>query len=175
MLSTFKGVKINMKFKIKKPVISLFFLLSTSAVIYAENPPVQSPERLIRSVYSEHQPWKKKTIILQDKDSLARYFDEQLSELILKENECVKTTRELCNLDFDPIMDAQDFEATKPDLKIIKVQSKVDSLSYKVTFTNISKRTLIYQLCDANNGWKICDIVYPDGNTLKSILSKKID
>lgn len=164
-----------MKFNIKKLVIGVFFLLSTSAVIYAASPPVQSQEGLIRSVYSQHQPWKKKTIIFQNKEGLARYFDEPLSELILKENECVKKTRELCNLDFDPIMGAQDFEATKPDLKIIKVQSKVDGLSYKVTFTNISKQTLIYQLCNTNYGWKICDIVYPDGNTLKNILSKKTE
>ena len=90
----------------------------------------------------------------------------------MKDDECVKREQGVCNLDFDPIYDAQDFEKEMTNLQIAAVVGQPDL--FNVTFTNLGTRTLVYRLTNTPSGWRISDIKYPEGPSLKEILSREI-
>jgi hypothetical protein len=148
--------------------ISLVFI---SAACFAETKN-SSPEELIRSLYRFHQPWKEQANWFGDKRTLSKYFDKELTDLFLKDAECEKQQEGVCNLDFDPIYDAQDFDEKPINLQITAVAGQPDS--FKATFTNLGPRTLVYRLTNTPSGWRISDIKYAEGLSLKKLLSQEI-
>ena len=62
------------------------------------------------------------------------WHDKELTALFIKDAECGKLEQGVCNLDFDPVYDAQDFEKTT-NLQIAAVVGQPDL--FNVTFTNI--------------------------------------
>jgi hypothetical protein len=79
----------------------------------------------------------------------------------MKDDECVKREDGVCNLDFDPIYDAQDFEKKTTNLQSAPVAGQPDF--FNVTFTNLETRTLVYRLTKTPSGWRISDINIPRG------------
>jgi hypothetical protein len=144
----------------------------TSAVCFGADTKTSSPEDFIRSLYHFHQPGKETPDWFGDKQTLSKYFDKELTALFLKDDECAKREQGVCNLDFDPIYDAQDFEKETTNLQITAVVGQPDL--FNVTFTNIGTRTLVYRLTNTPSGWRISDIKYPEGSSLKEILSLEI-
>jgi len=151
------------------------FLISAvlaSAIAFGADTKSGSAEDFIRSLYQFHQPGKETPDWFGDKNTLSKYFDKDLTELFLKDDECAKREEAVCNLDFDPIYDAQDFDKETTNLKIAAVADQHDWFS--VTFTNLGTRTLVYKLANTPEGWRISDIKYPEGLSLKEILSREI-
>jgi hypothetical protein len=147
-------------------------LVFTSAACFGANTKKSSAEDFLRSLYRFHQPGKDTRDWFGDKQTLSKYFDKELTALFIKDDECVKREHGVCNLDFDPIYDAQDFEKKTTDLQIAPVVGQPDLFS--VTFTNLGTRTLVYKLTNTTSGWRISDIKYPEGPSLKEILSREI-
>ena len=150
--------------------ISLVF---ASAACFGADTKKSSPEDFIRSLYHFHQPGRDTPDWFGDKQTLSKYFDKELTALFIKDDECAKREQGVCNLDFDPIYDAQDFDKETTDLKIAAVEGQSDS--FNVTFTNLGTRTLVYKLTNTLDGWRISDIKYPEGPPLKEILSRPIE
>jgi hypothetical protein len=148
--------------------ISLVF---TSAACFGADTKKSSPEDFLRSLYRFHQPWTEQRSWFDNKQTLSKYFDKELTALFIKDDECKKREQGICNLDFDPIYDAQDFEKTT-NLQIAAVAGQPDL--FNVTFTNLGTRTLVYKLTNTPSGWRISDIKYPEGPSLKEILSREI-
>jgi hypothetical protein len=67
--------------------ISLVF---TSAVCFGADTKTSSPEDFIRSLYHFHQPGKETPDWFGDKQTLSKYFDQELTALFLKDDECAK-------------------------------------------------------------------------------------
>jgi hypothetical protein len=151
-------------------VISLVF---TSAACFGGDEKKSSPEDFLRSLYRFHQPGKDTPDWFADKQTLSKYFDKELTALFIKDDECVKREQGVCNLDFDPIYDAQDFDKETTNLQIVVVEGQPDS--FNVTFTNLGARTLVYKLTNTPGGWRISDIKYSEGPSLKEILSQEIE
>lgn len=149
--------------------VSLVFI---SAACFGADTKKSSPEDFIRSVYRFHHPWGKQRFWFDDKRTLSKYFDKELTALFIKDDECKKREQGVCNLDFDPIYAAQDFDEKTTNLQIAAVVGQPDL--FKVTFTNLGTRTLVYRLTDTPSGWRISDIKYPDEPSLKEILSREI-
>ena len=149
--------------------ISLVFI---SAACFGAETKDSSPEDFIRSVYRFHQPWGKQASWFDDKRTLSKYFDKELTSLFMKDDECKKREQGICNLDFDPIYDAQDFDEKTTDLQIAAVVGQPDL--FNVTLNNLGTRTLVYRLTNTASGWRIGDIKYPEGPSLKEILSSEI-
>jgi len=152
---------------------ALFILLIfTSAACFGADTKKSSPEDFIRSLYRFHQPGRDTPDWFGDKQTLSKYFDKELTALFIKDDECAKREQGVCNLDFDPIYDAQDFEKETTNLQIAAVAGQPDL--FNVTFTNLGTRTLVYRLTNTPSGWRISDIKYPEGPSLKEILSGEI-
>jgi len=144
----------------------------TSVVCFGGETKKSSPEDFIRSLYRFHQPGKDTPDWFANKRTLSKYFDKELTNLFIKDDECKKREQGVCNLDFDPIYDGQDFEKETTNLQIAAVAGQPDLFS--VTFTNLGTRTLVYRLTNTSAGWRISDIKYPEGLSLKEILSREI-
>ena len=149
--------------------ISLVFI---STACFGAETKKSSPEDFIRALYRFHKPGRDTQDWFGDKQTLSKYFDKELTALFIKNYECEKREQGVGNLDFDPIYDAQDFEKETTNLRIAPAPDEPDL--FNVTFTNLGTRTLVYRLTNTPNGWRISDINYPEGPSLKEILSHEI-
>ena len=112
--------------------------------------------------------WKHSTLIEQPKGILSLYFTDELVELILKDRKCVRETHEICNLDFDPIFASQD-----PGAESLQISEPDENKRIYVRFTyppNGEKISLMYEVQKTNRGWRIKDIIYKDGPSLRKLL-----
>lgn len=112
-----------------------------------------------------------KPLLSQPRQVLARYFDDRLVRLLLKEQACLaQHTGEVCHLEFNPIFASQD-----PGAARLKIASSTP-VQVEVQFTYPSDRStvrLVYRMVQTRSGWRIDDIRYPGTKTsLKSLLSQ---
>lgn len=113
-----------------------------------------------------------KSLVEQPREVLTKYFDDNLTALLLKDRACVNKTGELCNLDYSPLWAAQDpaaaqlkvLDASKPGIVIVKFRQPAEKknveLSYRMTKTKL--------------GWRISDITERSYGSLVSNLSRKL-
>jgi hypothetical protein len=165
--------------KHKGLVIVLLTMVASSAVAAGDE-----PEELIRALYKAHRPWEHKALNLRSRAVLSKYFSLELTKLFLKnaqvERDCPKG--DLCGLDFDPILDAQDFddhldfklhitEATPPQTGRFEARFKLFNEEKPE-----QERVLVFQLVQLKNGWRIDDIIYPNDNTsLKAVITALVN
>jgi len=109
-----------------------------------------------------------KPLLSQPRRILARYFDDTLVRLLLKEQACLaQHIGEVCNLDFNPIFASQD-----PGAAGLKIESSTPA-QVEVQFTYPSDRStvrLVYRMVHTRSGWRIHDIRYPASKTSLSAL-----
>lgn len=113
-----------------------------------------------------------KPLTEQEGAVLLRYFDRELTSLLVDDHRCAVTTGELCNLDFDPIFASQDSAAT--DLSIRSLANNTVAVEFTYPSSG-EKIRLEYRLTKNENGWRIGDILYPGMSkaTLKQLLARK--
>ena len=102
-----------------------------------------------------------------------RYFDDELLKLYLKDKREAKG--EVGRLDGDPLYNAQDIQITDFSISEPKITGGPSRTGMNavvtVRFKNIGKPTRVeYVLRQTVHGWKISDIRYDDGSSLKKIL-----
>lgn len=153
-------------------ILVLFMLFSGFVYSEANNKSSNNPENIIFKLYKEHLPQNGKELSFDDEKTLNRYFVHDLTALFLRNAECVNRTHEVCNLNMDPVYDAQDYDSSPLNLKVKKINSQNSSLRFRVTFTNLGRRTVVYELKKATSVWRINDIIYPSGHSLREMLSQ---
>src|SRR5438552_18183793 len=157
----------------KALVLALLTVVASSAVAAEDG-----PEEVIRALHRAHRPWEHKELNLRNRAVLSKYFSPELTKLFLKnaqlERDCPKG--DLCGLEFDPIIGAQDFddhldfklhitEATPPQTGRFEARSKLFN-------EEKPEKTVVFQLVQLKNGWRIDDIIYPDDNaSLRAVLT----
>ena len=156
-------------------ILGLLTVVASSAVAAEDR-----PEEVIRALYKAHRPWEHKELNIRSRAVLSKYFSPELTKLFLKnaqvERDCPKG--DLCGLNFDPILDAQDFddhldfklhitEATPPQTGRFEARFKLFNDEKPE-----HERVLVFQLVQLKNGWRIDDIIYPNDNTsLKEVIT----
>jgi hypothetical protein len=159
----------------KAVVIALITVVMSSAVAIGDG-----PEEVIRALYKAHRPWEHKELNLGNRAVLSKYFSPALTKLFLKnaqlERDCPKG--DLCGLDFDPILGAQDYdehlnfelhitEATPPQTGRFEARFKLFNEEKAE-----QEQVLVFQLVQLKNGWRIDDIIYTKDNaSLKAIIA----
>jgi hypothetical protein len=127
-----------------------------------------SPKDLIAQLYQAH---RSKHDPLDETALLDRYFDPALLQLYLKDKR--EAQGEVGRLDGDPLYNAQDMEIK--DFSVSAPEMAGGEARVRVNFKNLDKPTrLVYMLSRTANGWKISDIRYDDGSSLKKILEGKL-
>lgn len=165
--------------KHKALILALLAVIALSAVAAGDG-----PEEVIRSLYQAHRPWQHKELNLGNRAVLSKYFSPELTKLFLKnaqvERDCPKG--DLCGLDFDPILGAQDFdEHLNFSLRITETTPpQTGRFEARFKLFNEAKaeqeQILVFQLVQLKNGWRIDDIIYTKDNaSLKAVLTAILD
>ena len=114
-----------------------------------------------------------KPLLQEEVSVLRRYFDQELTSLLVKDRKCIAQTGEICNLDFDPIFASQDPAAA--DLTIRPAPNNMVEVEF-IYPSNGEKVRLEYRMVKNQAGWRISDIRYPglSDATLKQLLARKL-
>jgi uncharacterized protein DUF3828 len=131
------------------------------------NGPVPSAEKVVADLYKAHDGKADPLQYPRSKNLLGAYFDKGLLSLFLKDQS--ESQGEVGKLDFDPLYDAQDFEIKS--LAVVKINESKGSAQVAATFKNMGRsKKILFSLSNGVQGWRISDIKYGDGRTLKGIL-----
>jgi hypothetical protein len=156
------------------PLIGLLFLAASFCFIAggsaaAQNAPARrlSPNALVADLYRAHSRKRGPFFQTRSRALLDKYFEKSLADLIWKD--AVTAKGEVGALDGDPLYDAQDF-----DIKNFAIGKPVyadGKAKVVVTFQNFGKnKTIVFILVNGRAGWRIYDIDWSDGSTLRKIL-----
>ncbi len=127
-----------------------------------------SPKDLVAQLYQAH---RSKHDPLDETALLGRYFDPALVKLYL--NDKREAMGEVGRLDGDPLYNAQDIEIK--DFSVSAPEMAGGEARVAVNFKNFGKPTrVVYMLSRTANLWKISDVHYDDGSSLKKILEGKL-
>ena len=100
---------------------------------------------------------------------LRQFLTPELAKLLQQDRKCAARTHEICRMNFMPLWASQDPGAT--ELKIVNgshVGEVVVSFIYPSTQEKVSLR---YVMVNHGKGWRVSDILYAEGVSLKKILS----
>lgn len=148
----------------------MFLLINCACARSAESLRSASPEEFVLNLYREYVAEYDKVYWFDDKEKLLRYFDSNLTELLLQDEQCKEKFQEICKLDYDPIIDAQDLDFKYKVNFEAKAKVIDNIMRCEVVFENITKRLIVYELKQTENGWRIADIKYSDGRSLTRLL-----
>lgn len=145
-------------------LVLLVLPYTPSAVTAAELSAHDLVAQLYQAHRSKHDP-------LDETQLLGRYFDAALLKLYLNDKREAKG--EVGRLDGDPLYNAQDIEIK--NLSVSAPETSAGETRVTARFTNIGKPTrVIYLLTRTADGWRISDIRYDDGSSLRKILQGKM-
>jgi Protein of unknown function (DUF3828) len=130
-------------------------------------PAATSPLQTVTDLYNAHRGKADPLQYPASKKLLGAYFDKGLLSLFLKDQS--QSQGEVGKLDFDPLYAAQDFEIK--DFSVVLVAQQKDSAEAAASFKNMgTSEKIVFLLSKTAQGWRITDIKYSDGRTLKGIL-----
>ena len=145
-------------------LVLLVTALAAAISIAGDLPPKDLVAQLYQAHRSKHDP-------LDETALLDRYFDPALLQLYLKDKREAKG--EVGRLDGVALYNAQDMEIK--DFSVSAPEMAGGEARVTVNFKNLGKPTrVVYMLSRTANSWKISDIRYDDGSSLKKILEGKL-
>lgn len=152
----------------RKLIVTTVFLLSVSGVwAQASSPAASSPTKVVSDLYRAHNGKADPLQYPASEKLLGAYFEEGLLSLFLKDQS--ESKGEVGKLDFDPLYAAQDFDIN--DFSVALVAEQKDSAEVAASFKNLgTSEKIVFLLSPTAQGWRITDIRYSDGSTLKGIL-----
>ena len=165
--------------KHKALILALLTVLASSVAAAKDG-----PEEVIRALYKDHRPWEHKELNLGNRAVLSKYFSPELTKLFLKNAQLERDCPEgdLCGLDFDPILGAQDFDDHLNFKLRITEATPPQTGRFEARFQLFNKETpeqeqvLIFQLVQVKNGWRIDDIIYTKDNaSLKAVITALVN
>ena len=125
------------------------------------------PTKLVSDLYRAHRAKSDPLQAPASRKLLAAYFDKGLLSLFLRDQ--AESKGEIGKLDFDPLYNAQDLEIG--DFSVALVTQEKNSAQVTASFRNMGKKEkIVFLLSATNQGWRISDIKYSNGHTLKGIL-----
>jgi hypothetical protein len=126
-----------------------------------------SPNALVADLYRVHNAKHSPFFQTRSRALLYEYFEKSLADMIWKD--AVAAKGEVGALDGDPLYDAQDTEIKK--FAIGKPRYENGQAKVNVTFENFGKpRSFVFTLVNGRTGWKINDIEYGEGRSLRGYL-----
>jgi hypothetical protein len=142
----------------------LFLLMLTAATFAGELSPKEVVAQLYKAYGTEQTPERETRLF-------SRYFDAELLKLYLRDIREAKG--EVGRLEVVPLYNAQEIQITDFSISAPRITGSESLVT--VRFKNIGKPTRIECVLDRTaNGWKISDIRYDDGSSLKKILQNPL-
>lgn len=135
--------------------------------------PAQPPEDFVREFFTTYIDAIDDGSWSGNRDLMSTWFSADLTRLLLANDKaCQNVDSEACRLDFDPIIDAQDYDDDVASTLHTERMGTGTPVRVKVEFTNLGSRMkMTYTLIQVGNGWKISDVQSPSYGSLSSLLS----
>ena len=155
-----------------KPILFIAVLLLTATLsVNAYGQPTSSnrlsPNALVADLYRVHNRKHSPFFQTRSRALLYKYFEKSLADMIWKD--AVSSKGEVGALDGDPLYDAQDMEIKK--FAIVKPSYEGGKAKVNVTFDNFGKpQSFVFTLVNGRTGWRISDIDYGEGRSLRGYL-----
>lgn len=122
-----------------------------------------TPQAFLTALYHRYEGTHTRGIDYANKRTLLRYFEPTLVALITADQAASAKRDEVPALDGDPFVDAQEWKIA--DLAITTEMQGPDKATGIVTFRNFDEpKKLRVELVRLKVGWRIADIVWPDGS-----------
>ena len=143
-----------------------FLLAINAATTFAGE---RSPKDVVAQLYKAYGTEQSSE---GETDLFARYFDDELLKLYLKDKREAKG--EVGRLDGDPLYNAQEVQIT--DFSISEPKITGGEALVTVRFKNMGKSERVeFVLHQTAHGWRIADIRYADGTSLKKFFKVHSD
>ena len=125
----------------------------------------------VTDIYAAYKGKDAKGHPLDDERAIRRYFEPSLAALMAKDQKAAAKRGEVGLLDFDPFIDAQDWEISAFDIAV--EDGAPGKATATVKFTNFGKLvTVRLDLVKVKNDWRVADMTWVrDGkaDTLRKI------
>jgi len=132
-----------------------------------------SPHDFVAAIYDAYKGKDAHGRPLGDDAVIRRYFEPKLAAAMIKERRAAARRKEVGKLDFDPFVDAQDWQITAFDIAVS--DASPGKASATVKFANLdSKSTVVLDLVKIKGSWKISNITWTPHdkpNTLRGIFA----
>jgi hypothetical protein len=125
----------------------------------------------VTAIYDTYVGKKGNGVTLDSDQNVRHYFAPSLAALILKDQSLAARRKEVGTLDFDPFVDAQDWDIAAFDVAVS--DKGPDKANATVNFNNFGNpKTVVLDLVRIRNEWKIGDIAWTpheNPNTLRAL------
>ena len=133
--------------------------------------PAQPPEDFVREFFRTYLDSFEDKSWFGDEEQMAPWFAEGVVQLALANHAACRKDEEQC-LDFDPIIDGQDYDDDIFSTLHTERMGTGAPVRVKVTFENLgSTMTMTYTLVQVDAGWRISDIQSSNYGALTQVLS----
>ena len=113
----------------------------------------------VNDIYDAYKDKDAKGHPLDNERAIRRYFEPSLATLMVKDQKIAAKRGEVGLLDFDPFIDAQDWEISAFDIAVDNTAPGKATATVK--FTNFDKAaTVRLDLVKIKNDWRIADITW---------------
>jgi len=130
-----------------------------------------SARAFVAAIYDAYVGKNGNGIAMDSDQKVQHYFEPSLAALILRDQKEAERRKEVGTLDFDPFVDAQDWDIAA--FNIVMNEKGSDRASATVQFNNFGKpQTIVLDLVKIKNEWKINDITWTpheNPNTLRTL------
>jgi hypothetical protein len=131
--------------------------VSTAHAQPASNPDDASARVFINSIYDTFTKAGSDGVSIDNAIKLRRYFEPRLAAAMDKDQKAAHG--EIGALDFDPFIDAQDWDFKKYDVAL--KDTAPDKITATVTFNSLNEvTTIVLDLVKIKNDWRIYDITW---------------
>jgi hypothetical protein len=163
--------------------LTLFGATSVTSIASERLPPQQEIVAKLYTAYAWQPLWRsldvRTSINHENLNTLKKYFTPELVSLLNADKKCAELdSMRSCNIDFDMLFTSQD-----PHVFAISVgrgksdEQVVVTFNDEYPFTNYKaphKYSVICVVAKTKAGWRISDILYGEGSSLKSKLRRPV-
>jgi Protein of unknown function (DUF3828) len=132
----------------------------------AASPDVTGAGQVVAELYKNHDAGKSPFFQTENRALVDQYFTKELADMIWKD--AVESQGEVGALGFDPLYSAQETEIK--NFAVGAPTAEGNGARVNVTFENHgTKEQIGYSLVQSAGAWKIADIHFSDGSTLRGL------
>ena len=127
-----------------------------------------SATAFITAIYNSYKGKDAKGVLLDSERIIRRYFEPGLATLMAKDQKAAAQRNEVGLLDFDPFLDAQDWDITSFDISV--TDATAGKAQATVKFVNQGQpMTVVLDLVEVRNAWRIYDITWLQGDKTETL------
>jgi hypothetical protein len=127
-----------------------------------------SATAFITAIYDSYKGKDAKGTPLDSERTIRRYFEPKLASLMASDQKAAARRNEVGALDFDPFLDAQEWDITTFD--IVVSDAAAGKAQATVKFVNLGQSmTVVLDLVQVRNAWRIHEITWQQNGKTETL------